>query len=72
MLGTPIFLAHSKDDEVVPFGHGVAMRGALERIGIRVTGKEYEDGGHWVNEPQGVDDIAGFIQESFPDLVQPL
>ncbi|KAI3332255.1 hypothetical protein HD806DRAFT_519030 [Xylariaceae sp. AK1471] len=23
--------------------------------------KEYEDGGHWINEPQGVDDIVRFI-----------
>lgn len=25
---------------------------------------QYQDGGHWVNEPQGVDDIAEFLEQN--------
>lgn len=27
-----------------------------------VSWKEYEDGGYWINEPQGVDEIVSFIR----------
>lgn len=28
-----------------------------------VEWKTYEDGGHWIHEPQGVDDIVAFLTE---------
>ncbi|KAI3343788.1 hypothetical protein F4824DRAFT_485362 [Ustulina deusta] len=44
---TPVFLSHSVDDNV--------------SLRLQVEWKEYENGGHWVNEPQGVDDIVHFM-----------
>jgi lysophospholipase-2 len=62
-LDTPVFLAHSKDDDVVPISNGRVLCKTLEKLGLRVSWKAYVDGGHWVNEPQGVDDITAFLQE---------
>ncbi|KAJ3571419.1 hypothetical protein NPX13_g5388 [Xylaria arbuscula] len=58
---TPIFLGHSIDDEVVPIKNGRDLRDALQSRRLQVEWREYGDSGHWVNEPQGVDDIARFI-----------
>jgi lysophospholipase-2 len=62
-LKTPIFLSHSKDDEVVPIGNGEKLCKGLRSLGASVSWREYEDGGHWVNEPQGVDDMVAFLSE---------
>ncbi|KAI0381410.1 lysophospholipase II [Hypomontagnella monticulosa] len=59
---TPVFLAHSSDDEVVPIDNGKHLRDTLRIHMEEVEWKEYEEGGHWVNEPEGVDDIAGFLR----------
>lgn len=58
---TPVFLGHSIDDEIVPIKNGRDLRDTLKSLRFQVEWREYEDGGHWVNEPQGVDDIARFI-----------
>lgn len=58
----PIFLSHSSDDDVVPVQNGRTLRDILERFQA-VDWHEYEDGGHWINEPQGVDDIASFLKQ---------
>ncbi|KAI3391111.1 hypothetical protein diail_7945 [Diaporthe ilicicola] len=58
---TPVFLSHSQDDEIVSVQHGRALRDILKQH-QEVDWHEYEDGGHWVNEPQGVDDIADFLK----------
>ena len=60
-LATPVFISHSRDDMVVPVQHGMAMSMALQELGMQVTWKEYESGGHWVQEPQGVDDLVEFM-----------
>jgi predicted esterase len=62
VVETPIFLSHSRDDGVVPIANGKKLYTALEKLGMVVTWKLYEDGGHWINEPQGVDDIVSFIR----------
>ncbi|KAI0878140.1 lysophospholipase II [Hypoxylon argillaceum] len=58
---TPIFLSHSADDEVVPIANGRELRDIVQSRRFQVEWKEYEDGGHWINEPQGVDDIVHFM-----------
>lgn len=63
-FSTPAFLSHSKDDDVVPIKNGERLHQGLRTLSIPVTWKEYEDGGHWVNEPQGVDDLVEFIKEA--------
>lgn len=61
-LATPIFLSHSLDDDVVPIKNGTMLFHGLRLLGMKdVTWKAYINGGHWVNEPQGVDDIVKFL-----------
>ncbi|ROV98070.1 hypothetical protein VMCG_06991 [Cytospora schulzeri] len=61
---TPVLLCHSSDDDVVPVQHGRALRDILNRLpgDIQLEWHEYEDGGHWINEPLGVDDLISFIK----------
>lgn len=58
----PVFLAHAVDDEVVPVANGEILRSTLDGLGLAVEWHVYEDGGHWINEPQGMDDMSLFIQ----------
>ncbi|KAJ4393018.1 hypothetical protein N0V93_002224 [Gnomoniopsis smithogilvyi] len=58
---TPIFLSHSSDDDVVPVQNGRTLRGIIGQSQA-VEWHEYEEGGHWINEPEGVDDIASFLR----------
>ncbi|KAL3426810.1 phospholipase carboxylesterase [Phlyctema vagabunda] len=60
---TPVFLAHSKDDETVPFAHGQGLYKSIKSLGFGTTWKEYDDGGHWINPSQGVDDISLFLRQ---------
>ncbi|KAK6958492.1 hypothetical protein Daesc_001293 [Daldinia eschscholtzii] len=58
-----VFLAHCRDDTVIPVEEGRKFSGFLKgRAGTIVEFHEYEDGGHWINEPQGVDDIVSFLR----------
>ncbi|KAG9230895.1 hypothetical protein BJ875DRAFT_470973 [Amylocarpus encephaloides] len=56
VLETPIFLPHSRDDDVTPIANGKQLSVKLENLGMVVSWTQYDDGGHWVNEPQGVDE----------------
>ncbi|KAI2467917.1 phospholipase/carboxylesterase [Annulohypoxylon bovei var. microspora] len=58
---TPVFLGHAEDDEVVPIQNGKQMRDILHNLNLEVNFHEYQDGGHWINEPEGVDDIVDFV-----------
>ena len=58
----PLFLGHAVDDSVVPLENARRMKKALSDLGLSVDWHEYGDGGHWVNEPQGVDEIVGFVK----------
>ncbi|KAF1994874.1 alpha/beta-hydrolase, partial [Amniculicola lignicola CBS 123094] len=60
---TPVFLSHSEDDEVVPVVNGQGLADALVQLGMKVQFEQYADGGHWVNEPRGVDDMVAFIEK---------
>ncbi|KAE8449713.1 hypothetical protein EG329_007488 [Mollisiaceae sp. DMI_Dod_QoI] len=62
-IDTPVFLSHSKDDMVVPIKNGVELEKMLRELGVEVTWKAYEDGDHWINEPEGVDDIVAFLKD---------
>ncbi|KAM7219900.1 Phospholipase/carboxylesterase [Rhypophila decipiens] len=65
---TPLFLGHCADDKVVSKENGERMKRALTAIVDRCCGRVewhlYEGGGHWLNEPQGVDDLVKFIREN--------
>ncbi|KAI1407227.1 phospholipase/carboxylesterase [Hypoxylon sp. FL1857] len=61
----PMFLGHSNDDEVIPVEEGRELHDILrERTEVVVEFHEYEDGGHWINEPQGVDDMVAFLRRN--------
>lgn len=61
----PMFLGHSRDDSLISVGHGRTLRDTLGRFPDEITVEwhEYEDGGHWLNEPQGMDDIGSFLRK---------
>jgi len=41
------------------------IRDTLGKLGFEdVIWHEYEDGGHWINEPQGVDDFVNFLRQA--------
>lgn len=60
----PVFLGHSRDDNVISVGHGRTLRDILGQFpnDLKIEWHEYEEGGHWLNEPQGVDDIVAFLR----------
>jgi dipeptidyl aminopeptidase/acylaminoacyl peptidase len=62
-----VFLAHSIDDPIVPISNGEKLYQELDRLGMSVIWKAYEDGGHWINEPQGVDDMVDFLRTIITD-----
>jgi predicted esterase len=61
-LETPVFLGHCKNDEVVPYMNGEMMCKGLQDLGMQVEWHAYEYGGHWLNEPEGVDDLTEFLK----------
>jgi predicted esterase len=66
LLGTSVFLGHGTDDQVIDVELGKQARDSLEQVGFRVDWKEYEGAeqdGHWLKEPEEVDDIVRFLQE---------
>jgi len=58
----PMFLAHCEDDEVIDFKYGAAFRNALVACGKSPEFHSYSTGGHWFNEPCGIDDLIEFLQ----------
>ncbi|SMY21402.1 unnamed protein product [Zymoseptoria tritici ST99CH_1A5] len=63
-IKTPLLLCHSQDDDVINVTFGIESRDSLESIGMKPRWCEYAPGAempHWVNEPQGVDDMVAFL-----------
>lgn len=73
----PVLLLHNLDDEVVPVENGRVVRDVLRRMSGGLEGREpgrikglqmdvewheYEDGGHWLNEPGGMDALVAFLR----------
>ncbi|KAI1817693.1 phospholipase/carboxylesterase family protein [Poronia punctata] len=58
---TPVFIGHCADDPIVPIEQGRRLRDVLSTYGMTVTWKEYPTGGHWINDPQGIEDIVAFL-----------
>lgn len=63
MTSTPILLEHCRDDEVIDIQSGARLRNFLYQLGMEVNWNEYLDGGHWFNEPEGVDDFVRFLRK---------
>ena len=60
-LDTPCFLSHCEDDEVVNIELGRELRDTLQIFGVAVTWDEHDEGGHWIQEPEGIDHLLSFI-----------
>ncbi|KAI1340690.1 Alpha/Beta hydrolase protein [Xylariaceae sp. FL0016] len=58
---TPVFLGHCVDDPLMFIEYGMLLRNTLLDFGMGVTWREYEDGGHWINSPHGIDDMVEFL-----------
>ncbi|KEQ67654.1 alpha/beta-hydrolase [Aureobasidium melanogenum CBS 110374] len=61
LSSTPISPEHNKDDEVISIDNGESMREVLQHLGPKVTCRTYGTGGHWFNEPRGIDDLIAFL-----------
>jgi lysophospholipase II len=69
-LKTHVFISHCDDDDVVDISLGRSMRDTLRNLGMQVTYKEYSRGGHWIKEPEGVDDIIAFLEVQTGETVE--
>jgi lysophospholipase-2 len=62
MVDVPVLLQHCRDDSVVPVENGEELARRLRAIGTRVKWECFEDGGHWLNEPEGMDGVVRFVK----------
>jgi predicted esterase len=62
LKNTPVLLEHCVNDPLVLVENGRVLRDSLGGFGVRVTWKEYQDGGHWFNSPMGIDDAVEFLK----------
>lgn len=63
LKSTPVLLEHCQDDEIISVQSGLLLRDFIDNLGLSVVFHEYETGGHWFNEPQGVDDFVMFLRK---------
>ncbi|KAF1851097.1 alpha/beta-hydrolase [Cucurbitaria berberidis CBS 394.84] len=63
VLAMPVLLQHCRDDGVVPVQNGEDLVERLRSMGMQVKWESFENGGHWLNEPRGMDGIVRFIEE---------
>lgn len=59
---TPVLLEHCVDDPLVKVEKGRGLRDTLRGFGAQVEWKEYPRGGHWFQEPEGLDDAVEFLE----------
>jgi predicted esterase len=62
LRNTPVFLAHCVDDPLVFVEYGRQCADALAAFGMQGVTREYPEGGHALNIPQGIDDIVIFLE----------
>ncbi len=68
ILTTPVFMGHGRDDAYVDIVLGRQAHQLLVDVGFaKVQWQEYEGAeqeGHWLKEPEEMDDLARFLQEA--------
>ncbi|KAH7074767.1 Phospholipase/carboxylesterase/thioesterase [Paraphoma chrysanthemicola] len=57
----PVLLQHCEDDDVVPIANGRDLGERLDMMGFEVQWQSFKEGGHWLNEPDGMDGFVSFI-----------
>ncbi|GJN85734.1 hypothetical protein PLIIFM63780_009305 [Purpureocillium lilacinum] len=65
LRNTPILLEHCEDDPLVLVEYGRTLRESLRGFGANVVWREYQNGGHWFNSPQGMNDVVAFLTNIF-------
>ncbi|KAL7957560.1 Alpha/Beta hydrolase protein [Trichoderma compactum] len=63
LKSTPILLEHCRDDDIISVQSGLLLRDFIDNLGLSVVFHEYESGGHWFNELQGMDDFVVFLRK---------
>lgn len=58
----PVFLSHCNDDNVIEPQLGRELKEALKSLEIGVEWHEYPHGGHWIKEPEAMNDFATFLE----------
>ncbi|GAB1312033.1 hypothetical protein MFIFM68171_02243 [Madurella fahalii] len=62
LRSTPVLLEHCVDDPLVLVEQGRRLRETLRGYCTQVEWREYPNGGHWFNSPDGMDDALGFLR----------
>ncbi|KAK5119875.1 hypothetical protein LTR85_007201 [Meristemomyces frigidus] len=62
-MSTPALISYALDDGTVEPQLSQQLAGTVERLGFPVQVKKYDDCGHWIKEPEGVDDMASFLED---------
>ena len=60
---TPVLLEHNVDDPLVKIENGRGLRDTLVGFGMQVEWREYPKGGHWFQEPQGIENAVAFLKK---------
>ncbi|KAH6647171.1 acyl-protein thioesterase [Truncatella angustata] len=61
LKSTPVFLAHCMDDPLIFIEYGRQLADALGSFGMQGVSREYPEGGHQLNAPQGIDDMVVYL-----------
>lgn len=62
--GTPMLLTHSRDDEIIDIKFGRDAFQFLAKSGASLCSKEYNTGGHEIQELDGYTDIEAFLMSA--------
>ena len=62
-LKTPVFLGHGAADPKVPPRNGEIAVASLRELGMGVRWYAYENFGHWIQEPDEVNDMIDFLRD---------
>lgn len=63
IIGLPVLLQHCRDDEVVPYANGEDLCEIFRNYSMDAKWKGFDEGGHWLNEPEGMDCIVFFLED---------
>jgi predicted esterase len=59
----PVLLQHCSDDDVIDIKYGRELQASLNSLGMEVSLVEYSEGGHWINEPDGIEAFVAFAKK---------
>jgi predicted esterase len=60
---TIMFVTHNRDDSAVPFSYGYQFQRQTNSYGFDGVWTQFDEGGHWINEPKGVDSMVGWLRD---------